>query len=269
MVFDSQSWRLIEVENNELMARCSLPDRQLIAGVEHPVEWRVTNKKSAPVQVFLSAGGDPGIEAQKQEVLIVKKSTSVVGTLVIDPEIPEKERDPKVALLNTNLVIGGEALELSAGIRVRQAVDIWLDTARSVIAPGAGQPIALSLRSRLDERVTVHLDIAPRYNTSIAMRRHRVTLDPHGGAELMLEIEAHESGPLGLEVAAHALVGRQKIPVKKRRLDLLAVAPSKRRRLQTSSPSSRGSITSRMTSWCAPESARSRPRWPSATRSVS
>ena len=52
----------------------------------------------------------------------------------------------------------------------------------------------------------------------------------------MLEIEAHESGPLGLEVAAHALVGRQKIPVKKRRLDLLAVAPSRRRRLQYFEP---------------------------------
>ena len=36
LVFDRQSWGIIEIENSDLSASCSLPDEKLVAGVPHP-----------------------------------------------------------------------------------------------------------------------------------------------------------------------------------------------------------------------------------------
>ncbi len=114
LVFDRQSWGITEIENNDLMVSCSLSDEKLVAGVPHPVRWRILNKKPDPVHVFLTASGDPGVAVDKREALDVTDAAELEGTFVIDPNIEEKTHEPKAAVLRTDLVIDGVGIELTA-----------------------------------------------------------------------------------------------------------------------------------------------------------
>ena len=223
MVFDRQSWRLVEVENDALLATCSLPDEKLVAGVPHPVRWKLVNKKPAPVQVFLSAGGDPGVDISQRETLELSGEIAIESTFTVDPEIPEKSKDPTAALLNTELIFDGAGLELSAGIGVRQAVGIHLEPPRAVVLPGEPQQVALTLHSNLDAKATVRLSVRPVHNASVSRRAYQVELKPKSGAEVCVDLLAISAGAAALDIEASATVGRRKIPIKTKRIDLLSV----------------------------------------------
>ena len=117
LVFDRQSWGIIELENNDLTVSCSLPDEKLVSGVPHAVRWRIVNKKPHPARVFLAASGDPGIKVEKREAMDVADATEIEGTFVIDPNIEEKSREPKAAVLRTDLVIDGVGIRTRGGDR--------------------------------------------------------------------------------------------------------------------------------------------------------
>ena len=225
LVFDRQSWGIIELENNELTVSCSLPDEKLVAGVPHAVRWRIVNKKPQPARVFLTASGDPGVRIDKREALDVADATEIESTFIIDPGIEEKTREPKAAVLRTDLVIDGVGIELAAGMDVRQAVDVSVDAPRSILAPGKPQDATLTLRSNLDEACTVRLRVMPAGGVEVNAGERQVALDPKGGAELVVPIAAPRAGQAAIDVETVALMDSKEIPVKTKRLDLLAVEP--------------------------------------------
>lgn len=220
MVFDRQSWGIIEVENNDLLASCSLPDEKLVAGIPHPVRWRIVNRRSAPVRVILSASGDPGIDVRKREMLKIKDAVELKGTFVIDPNIPEKTQDPRAAILRTDLLIDGVDVQLAAGIEAQQAIAISLDAPRSVIRPGVPQEVVLTLRSNLNRKATAHLSVLPAGGATVGKREHAISLDPRGGAEVRVPVTAG-TGPVRLDV--EGVAGKEKVRIKTRRVDLLTV----------------------------------------------
>jgi len=225
IVFDRQSWRIVELENEELAVSCGLPEEKLVAGVRHPIRWRIVNKRPDPISVFLSAGGDPGVEIQTREMCSVKDSVELEGTFVIDPKIPEKTQEPRAAILHTDLVLDGIPIELAAGIDVQQAISVSVETARSIVVPGRPRNVILSLRSNLKEKSTAHLAVLPAGGATVAGREYEVALDPRGGSEIAVPLTAIRPGPVTLDIEASAAVGREKIPVKTKRLDLVAVEP--------------------------------------------
>ena len=225
LVFDRQSWGIIEIETNDLMASCSLPDEKLVAGVPHAVRWRIENRKPQPARVFLAASGDPGVNVDTREALDVSDAVEIEGTFVIDPGIEEKTREPKAAVLRTDLVIDGVGIELAAGIAARQAVDVSLDVVRSILAPGKRQEAKLTLRSNMDEACTVNLRVMPAGGVDVDADERQVALDPKGGAELAVPVTARQAGPVAIDVETTAATGGRDIPVKTKRLDLLAVEP--------------------------------------------
>ena len=225
MVFDRQSWGLIEIENGDLLLSCSLTDEKLVAGMPHPVRWRIVNKRSDPVQVFLTASGDPGVEVEKREVLEVKDCAEVEGMFTVDPNIKEKTQDPRAAILRTDMVIDGVGIELAAGIDVQQAVSVSLDLPRAILRPGAACEARLSLRSNLDKPCTARVSVAPAGGVSVGKRDHRVTLAAWGGAELPVSVTATDAGAAALDVVVDVTAGRQKVSTKAQRVDMLAAAP--------------------------------------------
>ena len=225
MVFDRQSWRPVEVENNDLLASCSLPDEKLVAGVPHPVKWRVVNRKRDPIQVYLTASGDAGVEVEKQEVLTVTDEVEVEATFQVDPSIKEKTQDPKAAILRTSLVIGETDIQLAAGIDVQQAVSVSLDAPRAIHRPGVDREAVLTLRSNMDSACTARVSVAPAGGIIVRKREHRVTLKPKGGAEIHVPVLLPEAGPAALDVDVKASAGKGSVHTKTHRVDLLAVEP--------------------------------------------
>ena len=225
LVFDRQSWGIIELENNDLTVSCSLPDEKLVAGVTHAVRWRIVNKKPDPVHVVLTTSADPGVRVDKREALDVADEAEIDAEFVIDPNIEEKTRVPKAAVLRTDLVIDGVGIELAAGIAVKQAVDVSMDAVRSILAPEKPQEARLTLRSHLDEACTVRLRVMPAGGVDVDAGERQVALDPKGGAELAVPVAAPRSGHVAMDVETTALADGKEIPVKTKRLDLLAVEP--------------------------------------------
>ncbi len=225
MVFDRKSWGIIEAENRDLLVSCNLPDEKLIAGIPHPVRWRIVNRRPNPARVLLSASGDPGIDIRQQEVLEVRDSAEVEGTFTIDPNIPEKTQDPRAAILRTEVLVDGLSVPLAAGIEAQQAVVVSLDPPRSILRPGIPQEAILTLRSNLDRKATARLSVLPGGGTTVHRREYRVPLKPKGGAEVRVPLTATGEGPVRLEVEARASVGKEEIPIKAKRIDLLSVGP--------------------------------------------
>jgi len=225
MVFDRQSWGLLEVETETLMASCSLPDEKLVAGIPHTVRWRVVNKRPDPVQVFLVASGDPGVQIDKHEILEVRNTAEMDACFTLDPDIPEKTQDPKSAILRTSLVVGGQDVELAAGITVQQAVRAGIRSRRTVIAPGSPQTVALSLQSNLRQACTARVAVAPAGAINVTKREHRVDLAARSGAELPVEVSMAEEGAAGLDVVVETQTGELKVSTKRQRLDLLSASP--------------------------------------------
>ena len=223
LVFDRQSWGIIEIENNDLMVSCSLPDEKLVAGVSHTVKWRIGNRRPHPARVFLAATGDPGVNVETREALDVTDAAEIEGSFVIDPGIEEKTREPKAAVLRTDLVIDGVGIELAAGVAARQAVDVSMDVVRSILTPGIPQEAKLTLRSNLDEACTARLRVAPAGGVDVIAGEQQVTLDPKGGAELAVPVTAPGAGPVAIDIETTASVDSKAISVKTKRLDLLAV----------------------------------------------
>ena len=225
LVFDRQSWGIIEIENNDLTVSCSLPDEKLVAGVTHAVRWRIVNKKPHPARVFLAASGDPGVRVKKREAMDVAETAEIEDLFVIDPNIEEKTREPKAAVLRTDLAIEGVGIELAAGIDVRQAVEVTVDAPRSILTPGKPHEATLTLRSNLDEVCTAKLRVMPAGGVDVDANEQQVTLDPKGGAELAVPLTAPGAGPVAIDVQTSATAAGKEIPIKTKRLDLLAVEP--------------------------------------------
>ncbi len=222
MVFDRQSWGIVEVENNDLLISCSLTGERLVAGISHPVRWRIVNRRPAPVRVLLSASGDPGVEVRRREMLQVRGSAELEGTFVIDPNIPEKTQDPRAAVLRTDLLIDGVEVQLAAGIEAQQAVAISVDTPRSILRPGVPQEVVLTLRSNLKRRSTARLSVLPAGGATVERREHAIPLAPGGGAEARVPVRA-EAGPVRLNI--EGVAGKERVPIKTRQVDLLSIEP--------------------------------------------
>jgi len=210
MVFDRQSWRLIEVETPELAGSCSLPDEDLVAGMPHRVQWRVENKRPEPVQVFLSARGETGVDISHRESRTLTGVARFEGEVSIDPAIPEKTKDPTAALLSTEMIIGDVELELTNGIGVEQVVEVCLEAPRGIVLPGEEQQVLLTLRSHLDRKATARLTLRPVHNIELVDRSLRVDLGPRGSAEVSVRFRALMPGTATLEAQASVSVhGRQ------------------------------------------------------------
>ena len=61
MVYDRQSWGLLEVETNEFLVACALDDEKLVAGLPQRIRWQVENRGGEPLDVVLVASADAGV----------------------------------------------------------------------------------------------------------------------------------------------------------------------------------------------------------------
>ena len=222
MVFDRQSRRLIEIETPELAAACSLPEENLVAGTPHRVQWRLENKRPEPVQVFLAARGEPGVDIAHRESCMLSGAARLESEVTVDAGIAEKRGETTAAFLTSEVTVGDTQLELTNGIGVEQIVDVKLLAPRGVILPGEEQRVLLTLRSHLNRKATVRLELRAIRNVEIRDRSVQVEIGPRASAEVPVRLRAIARGAATLQAQASARVGRRRISSKP--FDLTAVA---------------------------------------------
>jgi len=211
MVFDRQSQGLLEIETNELRAGCYLPDEKITADMPHQIRWEIEAKTEVPLEVVVVTQADPGISCSYQESLTVRRRAVRSTQFVVDPDIPEKEREPYAAIIRSVMLVNRQPLELASGMEVRQAATVGVEPDFVSLRPGVEQRMFLQVASHVDQparatisahcvrggrmkRVTATLDLRPR-----GRRRFQVALTPDGAGQVDV------TAKIGLKIAGKTI----------------------------------------------------------------
>jgi GNAT superfamily N-acetyltransferase len=222
LVFDPQSWGVVEMETPAMTATCSLPDEKLLADSDHQVKWLLHHKGPGSIPVFLGTTGGEGIKAEHREILDLAAKTRLQTTFCIAPDTPAPKTDPKVHRLRTELVWNGLSLDLCPGFDLQQAVDVHLAGGGWRIDADQADTTILHLSSNLPKKAIAQLEVRPLANVRLPRRTFRVELPARRGAELSLPLEAITTGTVSFEVAISVRAGGQRLGVKTQRFDLVA-----------------------------------------------
>jgi len=214
VVIDRQSWGPIEIETNDLRVACSLPDERLVAGLPHPVRWEVENKRGGSMEVTLIASGDTGISIDARRTLTVKRRARVAGEFVADPEMPEKEREPRAAIITTTFVIAGQAVELKAGFTPVQPVTVGTDPGAIWLRPRREERVTFTVTSNLAERATFRPKVQPVSEVKVEHAKSPVQLGPHGTASFEGRLSVPASGAVALKAGGRVTVGKRSVEIK-------------------------------------------------------
>jgi ribosomal protein S18 acetylase RimI-like enzyme len=134
VTIDAESGGMSALETNDFSISQSVENA--FAGVTAQVTWIVKNKKKEPLSVALIARGTPHVTIEKQETITVENECTLTTEAFIsaDIEIPKEEEPPH--LLNTDVVINGTPLTLTAGLRVKHALEVSTHPEYLFLPPG-------------------------------------------------------------------------------------------------------------------------------------
>ena len=200
LVFDRQSWGLLEIETNDLLVGCFLEDEKLVAGLPHRIRWQIVNYGRQPLEVVLMASADEGIALDHRQALRVDKRAELEAEFEIDPEIAEKEKEPRVPIIHSDLLINGVPLRLSAGFQIKQAVTFSLDGDGQGLQPGRPERVVVQGWSELDRPADVSVRIGGAAGVTVELAHAKLRLPARGSAELPVTLTAAEAGAAPLRV---------------------------------------------------------------------
>jgi ribosomal protein S18 acetylase RimI-like enzyme len=218
MVYDRQSWGLLEIETNDFLVGCSLAEEKLVAGLPQRVTWRMVNYRSEPLQVALIASADEGVQLDHRELLTVRRRAQSQAEFGIAPEIREKEKDPRAHIVRTDVLINGQPIRLEAGFEVKQAVHFSLDGDGQGLRPGRPEPVIIQCRSELAKPARVRLHLAASAGVALDKGAASVQLPAKGTAEVPVIVTAREPGAICLKLRAEAAAGSKTVRPKEAEL---------------------------------------------------
>jgi GNAT superfamily N-acetyltransferase len=196
MVFDAQSWGLLEIETNEFRAGCFLPDEKLVCGLPHAIRWEIVNRSSKPLHVRLRASGERGVGLKFSRTLIVRDRANLEARFVVDPSIPEKKKPPRVPIITTRLNLDGKEVEFKAGFEARQPVSVGIEWPSPSLVPGRPERVFFHVRSRLKSRAEARLQLQPPAGLSLEPSSARVPLRAKGAARFPVTVTSSRPGKL-------------------------------------------------------------------------
>jgi len=223
VVIDRASWGPLEIETNDLRVACFLPDEKLVAGLPHPIRWEISNKRPGAMEVTLIAAADTGVRIDASRVLSVKRRARIEAEFVADPQMPEKEEEPRAAIITSTLIMHGQPVELKAGFGLLQPVGIRTDPTAICLRPGRRERVLFSINSNLGETITFRPQIEPASQAQVEHPRRSLRLGPHGTAAFNAQITVPASGPVPLQAGGRARVGQRTVEMKPADLMLRAL----------------------------------------------
>ncbi|MFB3879627.1 MAG: GNAT family N-acetyltransferase [Armatimonadota bacterium] len=218
MVYDRRSWGLIEIETNDFLIGCSLPDEKLVAGIAQPVSWRIVNHGGEPLEVALIASADEGVSLDHRELLSVRRRAESRAEFIADPEIKEKEKEPRAQIIRTDVLVNGKPIRLEAGFEVVQAVHFSLDGDGMGLRPGRSEPVMIQCRSELatPSRVKLHLAASP--GAELNLGTSSIELPARGAAQVPVQLTAAQAGAIELKVRSEVRAGGKLVKPKQAEL---------------------------------------------------
>ena len=158
---DKQSESITAIETNDLSVACYTGLEDVPTGLEHPVKWKIENRRDKPLQITLIAQGEEGIALDVLENLLVTDKTTIEKTFSVSPEIKEKDWGEPAHKITSTLMINGEPLSLATAVKPVQPIDIEYN-GQTVVPGKKNERVVVKLRNRLNIPVEGKLIVDPR-----------------------------------------------------------------------------------------------------------
>ena len=204
---------------------CYLEDEKLVAGLPQRIRWQVVNHTGKPLEVALLASGEEGVALDYKEFLQVRHKAELGAEFTISPEIPEKEKEPRAAIVHTELLINGTPISLAAGVEVNQPVSFWLDNEGVGLRPGRKEQVSLHVCSHLEKPAEVTVRASGSAGVTLGVTEETVPLPARGTREVHLPITVAEAGAAELKVEAEVPQGTALLKPKVDPIWVHALAP--------------------------------------------
>jgi ribosomal protein S18 acetylase RimI-like enzyme len=211
MVYDRQSWGLLEIETNDFLVGCSLEDEKLVAGMPRTIRWQIVNHQSRPLEIALVASADDGIMLDHKRILRVEKRAQLYAQFEIDPAIRDKEQEPRAPIIRTDVIINGAPVRLEAGFEVQQAVSFGLDAVGHLLRPGRPERVIVQGFSELDHPATAKVHLRGAAGVTIEPATHEVEIPAKGSVEMPVTLTSAGSGPVQMKAEAEVKAKKQTI----------------------------------------------------------
>jgi ribosomal protein S18 acetylase RimI-like enzyme len=225
MVYDRQSWGLLEIETNDFLVGCFLDDEKLVAGLPQGIRWQIVNHRDRPLDVVLMGSADEGVKLERKESLRVSHRAELEAEFEIDAEMEEKEREPRVPIIRTELLVDGRPISLAAGFQVKQPLHFSLDGDGQGLRPGRAERVVLQVWNELDRRVRANARMSGPPGLSLEPTGARLEVPAKGSAEVPVTVTAAEPGPFAIRLESEVRDRRRTVRSKAADLWVHALRP--------------------------------------------
>ncbi len=147
-------------------------------GINYPITWEITNKRTTPLPVHLTATGDSDIEIAHDQhfILAVGETRSITADYRCAGDAPRlviSEHNPKpTPRINTLLLLDGEELHLGSGLHYAPAADISLYPSPATVTPGLPQTVWVQVKNQLERPMQGELQVVTAEGLTTDWQRH-------------------------------------------------------------------------------------------------
>jgi len=215
VLVDREAREIMGVETSELAVECWVEEQEAPAGFSQRIRWRVENKSNEEIKCALFTIPDPEIKIIKppKGSFSVSPHEEVVIEVLFEPDVMAEERpeDERSRKISGNLLIGDLLIPLTAGVRIKQPVEVTIDPLPFSCYPGTEAEITINLRSFLKEKAKVSLLLSHSSDLEVEAEKS-CELDPKSFSGLNARIRV----PKGTRTGAYPLILRALVSKEKK-----------------------------------------------------
>ncbi len=202
VVIDRRARGVCAIETDDLSASLELDDPLVPIGGRRLARWRVENHTGRPVSVSVLADGEGAVRCALQASATVERTQE--WSAAVSAEQPAFDAPPNRPSnrVRSTLVVDGQPLQLLAGTRPVQPVDVSFESGKRWLVPGVERRMWLTLENQLDETASGTLRLAASPGLVLAASEHEFTIGGRQRASAAVALRADQAGMHALRALA-------------------------------------------------------------------
>lgn len=225
---DREARAVTAVETNDFLVAAIADSITPPRGLPVALRWRLTNKRREALPVSLVASGGPELAIDHRAVVTLApgESTTLTANVDIAAGAAAASMEQAAPAVRSLLVVDGQMIELTTGLRPRPALAVTTDPAVITLTPGIPQPILLQVESFLNHEVAATVSLTPADGLSTDCRQQALVVPANGHVALPAVLQSTGGGVFSLGVALRIDRAEGELPLPTTTLTLFALPVS-------------------------------------------
>lgn len=198
-------------------------------GSEVTLRWTVTNRGDTALPVTVVASGtDELLIDYRGSAEVAPGATEILeASCRISPDAKDVKPGKPVPVVKSVLLLGGQVVELSTGLRPRPALEITTWPRHITLLPGQRRTVQVRLRNRLADEVAVDLRAAGGDGLEVSWTKEALAAPAEGwcGTEIEVSVPPGKSAAYGFSLSASCESSGSSLRVEPEPRFVFAVAP--------------------------------------------